>query len=204
MALERNESSPHDTTNRAKLSTAPPTREKSSSTPTTTGEPSIAPTSKENKDTQIENCSTSIPSSASVCYDPYITLSESFRRESVGYRPMYARNCDLVRGDGTSWYRFNLATGENGVLDHCPKSGTCGTWYPIWMNGTHPTQYGVVKNVMMAASRWGKFSGKEGCFWWSGSALVTKCSINGDVFYLYKLWKTPGCRSSYCTRINDL
>ncbi len=65
-----------------------------------------------------------------VCYLPYTTFNESYRRESVGYQG----NCDRDRVDGTSWYRFELSTGENTVLQTCPTLDTCGTNRPIWMD----------------------------------------------------------------------
>ncbi len=133
--------------------------------------------------------------SASVCFDNYTTLSESYRRESVDY----GVNCDRDTVDGTSWYRFQLETGENGVLDHCPRYRTCGTWDPIWMNSTHPEQYGTIKQVTMYASYDERGDGDD-CFLRSGSGRVTKCWVDGDIFYLYQLWKPSGCDASYCTR----
>ncbi len=143
------------------------------------------------KDTQ--DC-TMIPCPASVCYGPYITLSEDYRREHVSHD----YNCDKNKVDGTSWYRFALVTGENGVIGHCPAKNTCGTYGPIWMNGSHPTEYGVIKDVMMRASF------DDNCFYLSGAASVTKCIVNGELFYLYKLWKPNACYRSYCTATYDL
>ncbi len=150
-------------------------------------------------DRETKNCLTSGPcSQAAVCYQPYITLSEIYRRESVSD----LSNCDKDKIHSTSWYRFNLVTGENGVLDHCPRWHTCGTGAPIWTNDSHPTQYGVIKDVTMAESVRG--SETNNCFHSSGSASVTKCNVNGDVFYLYKLWKPIVCYYSYCTRRYEL
>ncbi len=149
----------------------------------------------EGDDTQIKNCSTTAQCpSASVCYLQYNTLSESYRRESFGA----GSNCDAGKVDVNAWYRFNLSTGENGVLDHCPRFGACGTDRPIWMDDSHPTQYGVIQEARMAAS-W-----LDNCFSYSGSASVTKCAVNGEVFFLYKLWRPPYCSSSYCTQKYEL
>ena len=96
--------------------------------------------------------------------------------------------------DGVSWYRFDLETGENGVMDECRDRETCGTYTPIWINASHPTEFGIIKDVTMA----GSWSGN--CFRFTGSASVTKCSVDRKVFYLYKLWKPTGCFYSYCTK----
>ncbi len=129
---------------------------------------------------------------AAACSEPYETFTESYRRETSK-----GSNCDKDKVDGTSWYRFKLETGENGVIGHCPRTLTCGTVAPIWMDGSHPQQYGEVKEVKMGAS----FNGN--CFYKSGNASVTKCFKGGEPFYLYKLWK-PGCYKSYCTKKYEL
>ncbi len=143
----------------------------------------------------------------SVCNTNYSILSESYRRESIpGSWKDNIYNCDQDKIDGSSWYRFNLSSGENGVIDSCPKWQTCGTTQPIWMNNTHPTEYGVIKTVTMGSSSRGIgfwHAHDSNCFYFNGSAQVTKCNINGDVFYLYKLWQPP-CYLSYCTRKYDL
>ncbi len=150
---------------------------------------------------ETKKCYTPDCPSASVCYGEYTILSESYRRESVPGRNPY--NCDgWGKVDGTSWYRFQLETGENGILDHCPRQGTCGTNRPIWINSTHPTECGEIKQVQMGAST--KGTGSDNCFQWSGTASVTKCAVNGDVFFLYKLWRPPGCNFSYCTQKYEL
>ena len=139
-------------------------------------------------DTETETCSEP-HCSASVCFDSHTTFSESYRRESVGG----CRKCDRRKVTEGSWYRFNLSTGENGVLDSCPESNACGTCRPIWMTSSHPTDFGVIKDVTMAVS-----VGGGHCSQYSGSGSVTKCSVDGDVFYLYKLWRPHSCPSSYC------
>ncbi len=145
-----------------------------------------------NKET--ENCTES-HCSASVCFDSYTTFSESYRRESVtldGCHRLYGAKCDEDKVTGDSWYRFKLPTGENGVLDTCPEPRTCGTCSPIWMTSSHPTEFGVIKDVTMATSWVGD------CSFVSGPGSVTKCSVDGEVFYLYKLWKPDQCYRSYC------
>ena len=156
-----------------------------------------------NRETQNCTASPSLPCpTAPVCFEPYTTLSESYRRESVRGRKPY--NCDPDKLDFTSWYRFNLTTGENGILDHCPRRDTCGTRFPVWMNDSHPEQFGAIKLVTMYGSSKGASS--DNCFWKSGSARVTKCNVTGDIFYLYQLWRPTirNCGASYCTRTYDI
>ncbi len=146
--------------------------------------------------------------SASVCFDPYTTFSESYRRESFRWLAPMADicnshslesdigECDRDKVTEGEWYRFNLSTGENSVLDHNPNPYyypdlyTCGTCWQIWMNSSHPTEYGVIKDVTMVVNNY---------YWGNnrGSGSVTKC-VNGEVFYLYKLWVPWFCSASYC------
>ena len=145
-------------------------------------------------DTETETCQESSPGcSASVCFGSYTTFNESYRRESVTLSGCNSTNakCDKVTGD--SWYRFKLPSGENGVLDTCPEYLSCGTCAPIWMKSSHPTEFGIISDVTMAVS-----VGGGQCSLWSGSGSVTKCSVDGEAFYLYKLWTPPYCYQSYC------
>ncbi len=143
--------------------------------------------------TQTQFCNTHV-CQAPACYAPYVTLYDSYRRESVGN----TGNCDKDKVDGTSWYRFHLATGENSLLDRCPKRDTCGTLYSLWMKGTHPTKYGVVLSITVYLPNSSKCDSNR------AFAQVTKCNIKGDVFYLYRLWKPTSCNYSYCTKVYDL
>ncbi len=154
----------------------------------------------EGLDRETQNCmaSPSLPCPPDpVCFQNYTTLSESYRRESVPRSPY---NCERI--DETSWYRFQLVSGENGVINHCPRWYTCGTEHPVWMDDTHPEEFGEIKQVTMYGSTKGAGSGT--CFTWSGSALVTKCLVDGDIFYLYQLWDPGKCAWSYCTSTYDI
>ena len=59
------------------------------------------------------------------------------------------------------------------------------------MNDTQPEQYGVINNVTMYASTKGLSYYSDNCLEWSGSAQVTNCDVNEDIFYLYKT--EPDC-----------
>ncbi len=60
-----------------------------------------------------------------------------------------------------------------------------------YVNDTHPEQYGTIKQVTMAASTKGSSYYSDNCLEWSGSAQVTNCDVNEDIFYLYK--SEPDC-----------
>ena len=67
----------------------------------------------------------------------YTVLSEADRAQ--GHIVINASNYrsdrdDLVPG----WYRFQGAAGDR-MADKCVPANLCGTRYPGWLNGTHPT-----------------------------------------------------------------
>ena len=128
---------------------------------------------RQGSDLDTQNCTAFTPCLAFVCFQQYTTLCESYKRESVANEC----NCDRDIVDGTSWYRFQLVTGENSVLDHCPRIRTCGTGWPIWKNGTHPEQFGEINNVTMYASSKGDSVWGNNCFQYSSSALVTNVQL---------------------------
>ena len=67
----------------------------------------------------------------------YTVLSEADRAQehivinASSYKTDYI---DLVPG----WYRFQGAAGDR-MADNCVPMDHCGTKYPGWLNGTHPT-----------------------------------------------------------------
>ncbi len=149
-------------------------------------------------DTNTEACTQfQAGCSASVCFDSYTTFNESYRREGVdSFIECFfgGGECDKDKVIEGEWYRFNLPTGENAVLDHCPGSlFKCGACSQIWMNSSHPTEYGAIKDVTMHVK-----STSTNCSSQSVSASVTKCGVNEEVFFLYKLWKPLSCSVSYC------
>ncbi len=75
--------------------------------------------------------------SLAVCYGGYITLTDDYRR--VGQT---GSNWDANAIEDGWWYRFNVATGENGLLDSCPVDDSCGTNVPLWMTTAHPNVIG--------------------------------------------------------------
>ena len=69
-----------------------------------------------------------------------------------------------------------------------PKS--CGTNAAGYLNGTHPSIIGELKDVNV-------------CFSWTGYSCYLNNMIqvaNCGNFYLYNLVATPQCRSRYCSK----
>ncbi len=111
-------------------------------------------------------------------------LSGADRAEG-NFLPGY-RRCDrnyLVPG----WYRFQGAAGD-GIPDRCVLSWRCGTVYPGWLNGAHPT---VAEGVVTREVCYG---GWDNCCPWKNSIKVKNCSS----YYVYELQKPPLCDARYC------
>ena len=88
-----------------------------------------------------------------------------------------------------AWYRF---TGDAGsyLPESCPQPQTdvCGTSYPGWLNGIHPTTAeGVV-------TRTACFSSSAECCTYFTSIEVKNC----ENCYVYKLTPLRACYSRYC------
>ena len=89
----------------------------------------------------------------------------------------------------TAWYRL---TGDAGTYlpESCPQpqGDICGTTYPGWLNGIHPTTAeGVV-------TREACFSSDSQCCYYHTSIKVKNC---GD-YYVYELTPVPACSLRYC------
>ena len=63
----------------------------------------------------------------------YGSLNSGSRRTSY-YR--YNYYCDSSLGPG--WFRFQGSAGTR-MATSCPSYGHCGTYYPGWLSGGHPT-----------------------------------------------------------------
>ena len=93
------------------------------------------------------------------------------------------------RGDNglvTGWYRFQKAAGDR-MPDKCVLMYRCGTKYPGWLNGAHPTvAEGVVTRTVC-------HSINSDCCGNSNIIKVKNCSS----YYVYELTRTPVV-SRYC------
>ncbi|ELT95988.1 hypothetical protein CAPTEDRAFT_223239 [Capitella teleta] len=85
------------------------------------------------------------------------------------------------------WYRFDGPSG-GAMPETCVQEFSCGTHAPIWMDGTHPTEYGRAVDRTVCMSLAGECCQRR---WY---IRVANC---GD-FYSYLLTDTPGCFMAYC------
>ncbi|XP_067037309.1 protein sidekick-2-like isoform X2 [Acropora muricata] len=103
----------------------------------------------------------------------YKFLNESIRAVTYNHRVFH--DCD----DATKqlgWYRFGGETGTQ-MADTCVKQYHCGTRYPGWLSGGHPSvsDGAVLRKVC--------FTEYTDCCYFSGFISVRNCSG----FYVYKL-----------------
>ena len=87
----------------------------------------------------------------------------------------------------TDWYRFSGAAG-NQMAESCVDMDHCGTFYPGWLNGSHPTlnEAAVQRRV---------------CFGFHGHCCIYSTYIrvrNCGGFYVYQLKPLTVCYSRYC------
>ncbi|KAK3723811.1 hypothetical protein QZH41_019494 [Actinostola sp. cb2023] len=94
--------------------------------------------------------------------------------------------CDVSLPQG--WYRF---TGQSGtrMATSCVKKHHCGTQYPGWLRGNHPsTDEGQVARTVC-------FTKDLDCCYWSVDVNVRNCSG----FYVYEIDKKPDiCTFRFC------
>ncbi|VDI38471.1 Hypothetical predicted protein, partial [Mytilus galloprovincialis] len=88
----------------------------------------------------------------------------------------------------SGWYRIESAAGEN-MPTEPPGSLRCGTWYPIWLNGTLPTTIGeeIVGQVCLQG-----FTKNCSLTW---NIDIKYCS--GD-YLVYNLVRSETTSSGYC------
>ena len=112
----------------------------------------------------------------------YTVLSEADRAQ--GNTSHYYSRCDnnLITG----WYRFQGAAGDR-MPDKCVPRYRCGTMYPGWLNGTHPT---VAEGVVTRKVCYNWYS----CCYYSTIIKVKNCGS----YYVYELQKPPSCPLRYC------
>ena len=88
----------------------------------------------------------------------------------------------------TGWYRIQGAAGDR-MPDKCVLQYRCGTKYPGWLDGTHPTVAEGVVTRVVCYNKWG-----SGCCSSRDIIKVKNCSS----YYVYELQKPPSCNLRYC------
>ena len=113
----------------------------------------------------------------------YTVLSEAGRAQG-NVQPPYNRGDN---GLVTGWYRFHGAAGDR-MPDKCVLKYHCGTYYPVWLSGSHPAvAEGVVTRTVCV-------SDYSGCCWKSNIIKLRNCSS----YYVYELQRTRYSFSRYC------
>eukprot|EP00058_Branchiostoma_floridae_P018182 XP_002603671.1 hypothetical protein BRAFLDRAFT_98619 [Branchiostoma floridae] len=115
----------------------------------------------------------------------HTTVDEPRRSVNYPLSPGETGLCDsdLRRG----WYKFDSLAGGQ-MPTSCVPRYSCGTPGPVWMNGTHPDEPGVVADATACAH-----VGRN-CCQFPSAMRVKNC---GD-FFVYYLTRTPGCGMAYC------
>ncbi|XP_073491174.1 uncharacterized protein [Aquarana catesbeiana] len=92
----------------------------------------------------------------------------------------------------SGWYRFKGEYDQQ-IPEHCVAENSCGTIFPIWMNGSHPTVSDGIVNRRVGSI-------------WCNAYFEQSCNISVKMcpegFYVYKLQGTPTWNSAYCTESN--
>lgn len=122
------------------------------------------------------------------CHEPYITISEVWR--STANKISSDPKCDRGHIVDNGWYRFNSPAG-NEMPTTNPRLGKCGTYAPIWMNGTHPSVADDVIDTIACAGL--PRVTPLGC----GVQYKIKV-VNCSGFYLYRLKSPRQCSLAYC------
>ncbi|XP_078377781.1 uromodulin-like [Oculina patagonica] len=112
----------------------------------------------------------------------YTVLSEADRAQGNAVKDYL---CD--KGLVTGWYRFQGAAGDR-MADNCVMKYRCGTEYPGWLYGAHPT---VAEGVV---TRQVCYTGWVDCCYSRNNIKVQNC--NG--YFVYELQKPPTCNLRYC------
>jgi hypothetical protein len=98
--------------------------------------------------------------------------------------------CDRGEIKESLWYRFELADG-NKLATSRPESHQCGTFSPIWMNGSHPSV--VDGEVQRKACAYVPVAFPFGCAY-AYNIKVLNCGS----FYVYQLKPPRHCFLAYC------
>ena len=126
----------------------------------------------------------------------YTVLSEADRAQ--GHIVINASNYRCDRNDLVpGWYRFQGPAGD-WMADKCVPENHCGTHYPVWLSGAHPTvaEGLVTRRVCYPGYSydWYWDRPKGICCVWSNDIRVKNCGT----FFVYELQKPPSCYFRYC------
>ncbi|XP_026104309.1 uncharacterized protein LOC113075866 [Carassius auratus] len=123
------------------------------------------------------------------CYN-YNSLNETWRATDNPYDSNY-RRCDNFQG----WYRLFYNGQSAQMPESCVNQYMCGTYYPMWLNGSHPRLEDGVVTRQVCASGW------RGCCTYRSLPIQVKaCPGN---YYVYEFVRPVIC-GVYCADISKL
>ncbi|XP_028411933.1 uncharacterized protein LOC114534659 [Dendronephthya gigantea] len=127
---------------------------------------------------------------ATFCDSVNYTIINDTRR-STAFESKTPYSCDRGYIVEDHWYRFQSAAG-NTMPTTNPGLQRCGTYVPIWFQGTHPSIENLVVDAKACAAV--PYTLPVGCGQ-SFAIKVVKCPSD---FYLYRLKEPTTCASAYC------
>lgn len=96
--------------------------------------------------------------------------------------------CDAAILPG--WYRATGANGNLRMQETVAEYSKCGTKFPIWLNGAHPTASdGEVEMTLQQAL--------------TNRTMSTTVKNCNDEYFVYKLQPTSTCPEAYCFGVTD-
>jgi len=123
--------------------------------------------------------------------DSYKELNNSRRSERSQWKPGQTPLCDKDYVTVSGWYRFTSFVGEK-MPTYKVDMKRCGTRFPIWLNGTHPTRpTDPVVNIKACINIMGRNGGCLKHF----TVGVKRCPKGFFVYYLKKITRCP---TAYC------
>ena len=118
----------------------------------------------------------------------YTVLSEADRAQGHIVNNASNYRCDRV-GLIPGWYRFQGAAGD-WMADKCVPEGHCGTSYPVWLSGAHPSvAEGLVTRRVCYHVAW-----SNSCCYWYNSIRIKNCGA----YFVYELPRLYSCPARYC------
>ncbi|XP_041840940.1 uncharacterized protein LOC121639643 isoform X7 [Melanotaenia boesemani] len=127
------------------------------------------------------------------CVDPcqnYTSLNDDWRSVNNTYVSNYYWDSYYINWQG--WYRLFLNQNSAQIPERCIEANRCGTYYPMWITGPHPTQSDYVVNRTVCAT-----VGSTCCYFTPQTIQVKLCSD----YYVYKLQRPSYYGTAYCAEL---
>ncbi|KAL7857483.1 hypothetical protein SRHO_G00163820 [Serrasalmus rhombeus] len=125
-------------------------------------------------------------SSVDPCYN-YTALNDTWRSSTNSTTNLI---CD-VNVNWVGWYRLFYLEQSAKMPETCVRPNRCGTYIPLWLNGSHPR----VEDGVVVRQICGSFI-SDCCFFKSFPIQVKACPGN---YYVYEFVKPNICFTTYCT-----